>query len=431
MNILRRSKKLYCRRRRSLQVRPGRTKSVWVKSALTWLGLLCFTLFLAGFEEASAEAGRYHVMGVTLPQPTRTSSLEPVGRFAIRPTPVTADVWFSLDKKGRVDSIQLEYDIGDSLVFEPFRDSLEALEFLPFERSGKKRKMRLPGRLTVSGPTTTGKRGSGQKSSQAVLSLPVDAVGEIDDPDLVNLALAEVDRIVPELTLFPPYFYSRPSIAEDTAALYPYALVRVALDSSGTPTDRELVFATDTRLGEMILIASGWAEYRGASVEGTGVPSVGYILVSFYREQNYPTVGWRRQADSLADRLEHTRVRWFSTPGIANFELRATPRAAGERAIHLSRDFFNTAPVVGRMFVSEAGRPDVRTLRGPITNRLRTELKRRVLGMRYYPSVALKMMAKGGAEDYSPVEITPKWDTLLFELIPTDTFDYHMRLLEH
>ena len=408
-----------------------RTKSPLRRVWQTAVGVFVLSaILLTAKVSAAKDTGRYHAMGVTLPQPRVMPVLAPVGRFAIRPTPVTADVWFSLDKKGRVTSLKLDYQPGDSLVFEPYRDSLKRIEFLPLLREGKKRKTRLPARLIVSRPTGGGRQGKSAQESGAHLVFPVDSSGKMTAPDLVNLALAELDRRVARLLRFPPYFYARPAIAEDTALMYPFALVRVELDSAGIPVNRELVYATDRRLGEMILIASGWADYSGATVEGKGAPSEGYILVSFYREQNYPTVAWSPPEDSLADRLEFTRVRWYATPGITEFELSATPRIAGERVIHLSRDYYGLAPVRGRMFISDSGRPDIKTLRGAVSNRLRTELNRRLLAMRYYPSMALKLITESDSVSAASLEPVSKWDTLLFELIPADTFDYHLRLLE-
>ncbi len=247
---------------------------------------------------------------ITLPQPKKGQS-ERLDDIRVRKRNISprtfssAEFTFYINKKGAVDSIGWSHNIADSLVFRPYEDSLLATTFDPGKIRGKKSAFELVAKLFVLG---------NEFGARGIVDFPVNSGGELLD---YSLALKSMERHAyqaPALDSFPSYFYRKPDAENDRESMYEFAIVRVSLDSNGAPGEREVFYATDKDLGEMIQTATGWADYSPARVEGRAVASEGFVFVRFFREIPYPVGTWRGAGEGSASGLESLRVAWI--PGM-------------------------------------------------------------------------------------------------------------------
>lgn len=136
---------------------------------------------------------------------------------------------------------------------------------------------------------------------------PVDTSGRVQDQDLYQKALGLNGVTPPGVVRFPAYHASVKR--KDSAAIYPYLIASMTLDSSGAPTAIDLLRSTTPGFSDQLLNACNWAEYTPALVNGVPRACSLYLVISLFPELHYPVTPLDfSQWDSLP-RLHQSRVR--------------------------------------------------------------------------------------------------------------------------
>ena len=333
---------------------------------------------------SSASAGqRLKLFEITFPQPKkrqmkRLADLRIITRRVVPHIFASTDIIFYLSKKGRVDSIGWDGPQEDSLVFRPYQDSLLATRFEAAKIHGKKSAFALSARLYALGD---------RFGARAVVDLPVNETGELLNYPLALKSLRRYGYQPPELRRFPSYFYRKLDVTDNKELLYQFAIVKVELDSTGAPRDREVYFTTDDELGEMIQVASGWAEYEPAELDGHRIASDGFVFVRFFREIPYPVGPWTSGSDSSSMNLEKMRVSWF--PGEILPDIAPVQKGNQNLQVTLPLSFSQNTFKEARLRVSSLGRALIADVNGVTGNVDRQLLLDKLKSTPFYPGFRL------------------------------------------
>ncbi len=326
---------------------------------------------------------RLKLFDITFPQPKK-GQMKRLADLKINTKRVaphifaSTDIIFYLSKKGRVDSIGWNYPPEDSLVFRPYQDSLLVTRFEAGKVHGKKSAFALAARLYALGD---------RFGARAVVDLPVSEEGESLDYTLGLKSLRRYGYQPPELRRFPSYFYRKLDVENNKELLYQFAIIKVNLDSTGTPQNREVYFTTDDELGEMIQIASGWAEFEPAELDGRKVASDGFALIRFFREIPYPVGPWTRGSDSSSMSLEKMRVSWF--PGEVLPDIAPVQKGSQNLQITLPLSFSQNTAKEAQLRVSALGRASVANVAGVTGAVDRRLLLDKLKSIPFYPGFRL------------------------------------------
>jgi len=375
---------------------------------------LITTLFLIPASSAGAKE-RLKLFDITFPQPKK-GQMERLADVQVRSRRIapqvfaTTDIVFYLNRKGRVDSIGWTHSGKDSLVFRPYQDSLLATEFEAARVQGQKSSFALVARLYVLG---------NRLGSRAVVDLPVDGEGRLRDYSLALKSLERYGYQPPELKRFPPYFYRKLDVTDNKERLYQLALIRVELDATGVPVDRQVYFATDPELGEMIQIATGWAEFAPAELEGRPRASDGFVLVRFFREIPYPVGEWTGDSDSTVGGLERMRVSWI--PGEQLPDIAPVQKGSQNLQVTLPLLFSQNTIKEAQLRVNGAGRVYIASLTGVTGKVDRQLLLEKLKSLPFYPGLRIvNDSASGGAV----INLLQSLGRL--QLIPLDSTTYRL-----
>jgi hypothetical protein len=197
--------------------------------------------------------------------------------------------------------------------------------------------LELPMRLPV---ILTQRRGA----RYPAFSFPVNVWQEIDDRLLYQQALELNGVIVAGTVSFPEYFY-KPSDGELEHRVR-YVTADVYLDSTGLPTNIELVQSTSPQVTSQILAAMNWAEYRPLSVRGHHIPAIIRQTVFLYPSLTYPPPIWRVDALDTLNMFHRSRIQSaFDTIGLYH---RPVPVSAhrGEVVLNKLEDRFTGVATV-------------------------------------------------------------------------------------
>ncbi|MBN4076396.1 hypothetical protein JYT16_01625 [Gemmatimonas aurantiaca] len=298
----------------------------------------------------------------------------------------SADLLLSLDKKGKVSALSIECIERDTSIFYPFRKSLRKLRFVPAQYQGKKIPFELSGVLTIRG----------RYGSLPELLLPVNAQGKFVAPDLGAVSAEANGFSFARVLSFPPYFFNEPKISADTGLVPALALMRVRLDEDGGLLQRELIFTNDSALGEMALIAAGWAEYQPAIFKGEAVASSLLLALRFFTELSYPTPVWNVSAyEELLESdqvLESQRVQSFPDAEIVVIEPEI--RQVSARVIVIGTDTLWQS-VEAKVGIRKFGAVELGVITG-IGNRTSiVKLKKRLENLRMYPALSFHIAEDG------------------------------------
>ncbi len=357
---------------------------------------------------------RVKLFDITVPQPKkgqmeRLSDIRIRGRYISPQVFASTEVIFYLNKKGTVDSLGWSHPEDDSLVFRPYRDSLLATKFEAGKIQGKKSSFALVVRFFALG---------GRLGDRGVADFPVNADGELLDYALALKSLANYGCKAPELVVCPPYYFRKPDIEDSHKRLYDFAVIHVTLDSTGSPRERSIYYASDEGLGEMALITSGWAEYSPASANGSNVESEGFLFIRFFREIAYPVESWKlADLDLSNDDLEQMRVMWI--PGRQFGDIAPVQRANQDLSIRIPLSFSQGSAKKAQLRVDSKGRVQINQLSG-LTGKVDMQITLdKLKSIPFYPAFRL-------STDPSIDMVTLKFLSVLgrLNLLPQDSTTY-------
>ncbi|MCH9032471.1 MAG: hypothetical protein IIB00_09470 [candidate division Zixibacteria bacterium] len=217
--------------------------------------------------------------GISYPLPLKISTLIPARRHKSPNFVGRTDLKLYLSTEGTVDSIAWDLPEGDTMVFQPYRDSILSCKFTPARIDGRETAFALVCGLEVSSSSVRG----GSR-----LLAPFDSSGQMEDYLLLLASGRSNDFSYPEIREFPEYFYTPGEDSTKRRLVGDFAIIDISLDENGNALDRALVFASRTTIGESALISSGWAKYAPAEIGGTGINSVARLIVRYFPELNYP-----------------------------------------------------------------------------------------------------------------------------------------------
>lgn len=330
-----------------------------------------------------AGAGEREFAGLTLPQPKGGSPLQPDGRRRWPTKNASAQLRFEIDTNGKVDELKIDCLPRDTGIFYPYRRSLEELRFEPARYTKKKIPFTLFGSLIVRS----------MRSAPPELILPLNERGEFRSYDLAARS-AEVNGVrLPRVSSFPLYYYVEPPLAADSGSLPDLAVVRVELDERGSALGRELVYASDSVVGDMVLIASGWAEYQPAEYQDNPVASSLLLVVRCFTELSYPTKVWRGDGPVDSDRvLDFQRVRSFADAPLIVLD--------PEIRLETARVFVNGADsswqsIIAHLSVRKTGTVDLGRIEGTGSWNASGNLRSRLSALRVYPALAVYLAGDG------------------------------------
>ncbi len=360
---------------------------------------------------------RLKLFYITLPQPQkgqmeRLADIR-ISRRRIAPRVfASTEIVFYLNKKGKVDSIGWSYAATDSLVFRPYQDSLLATEFEAGKIDGKKVEFALVARFFALG-NNLGARG--------VVDLPVDTEGGLRDYSLALKSLANYGYQPPELVTFPPYFISKLDVEDNKEQLYKFAVLRISLDSTGAVGERSVYFTTDEDLSEMLQVASGWAEYSPATLNGVGIASEGYLFVRFFREVSSPVGQWSAAAsDSIASGLDQMRVTWI--PGSQFGDVAPVRKANPNLTVTLPLAYSHNVAKEALLRIGARGRVNVNDLSGLIGKTDQRIALDKLKSLPFYPAFRL-------VPDSARQQLTLSYLSVLgrLKLLPLDSTTYRLQ----
>ncbi len=279
------------------------------------LALVCLLMFGAGSANASDYSDQPSYLGLTLAYPQEEPE-RPLARFypwvqQVVRTVVTVGV----DSSGSVTSVEPEAGI-DSLLFENVRYLIDELPFCPALWEGRAVESKIPVELIFR--------------PDAKIPLFVFPNGQnLGRED--NWLLAEACRLngieLPELLMFP--VYAGANKHEDTA-LYPRAVIRVDLDTTGQVVGSDVVYSSFADINPLLLSAALWAEFSPATVLGNRSGVTVFLQISLFPAMDYPLKRWR--PENWTDMSFHQRASVRLVADTVGLLFRPIPRTdAGDR----------------------------------------------------------------------------------------------------
>ena len=275
-----------------------------------------------------------------------------------------------LDKKGRVDGVSTPVP-ADTFFVAYVREYLKQIRFEPATVDGKKAASRLP--LWV---------GFSSRSKYPDFFFAIDGRLRVADRERYERCFSLNDIQLPKLEQFPAYFAS--VHWSDTLEVYQLVLLKLRLDTAGTPTGIDTVLAT-LREGAMATASAAlWAGYTPAVVRGEAVASECYLLVSYFPQIIYPTTTWvPGRSDSLPV-LERARVMLLAdTVGLLS---KPQPRQTPGNAIHVTAKVSLMADTIGAVLAVDTFGTASLQLVSKVSPSLRSTLRGIIEDYSFYPA---------------------------------------------
>jgi hypothetical protein len=292
--------------------------------------------------------------GLTFPQPVVGSKLVAEGARRWPTRLAQATLKFDIDKKGKVKQVALDYLPQDSGIFNPFRNSIKNLRFLPAEYQGKKIEFSLAGVLIIRS----------LRNAAPELILPVNEQGLFKSSGLASESALASGIQFAQVTSFPSYFFVEPERSADTA--------------------------------RVPALAPGWAEYQPMLYDGDPVQSSLLLVVRYFTELSYPTGKWTGAKPDTSDRvLEYVRVQ--SYPNAPLLALDPEIRLGLSRVISSEVDTLWQS-VQALLAVEKSGRVELGPIRGAAGRSRSAQLRKSLERLRFYPALAFHISDQGAFE---------------------------------
>jgi len=239
---------------------------------------------------------RPELYGFAPAYPTATPSFSTDLRAPLVPRETGTTVRLHIDSEGMVSSLETDTaePWGLAAYVEPY---LENLTFHPALFRGEPVASILPVEVALR----PGKR-------IPSFEFPLDTAAHAGDGRLYRATLPLNDITEPSVVRFPPYF-GAPNV--DTTAMYRYLLMAVDLDATGRYRSARTVLNTYPAFAAQLRAALLWSKFKPAEVKGEKVPSMLYVLVSFFGTVGYPTSQWPPDSSDRENLLELLRVRSY------------------------------------------------------------------------------------------------------------------------
>ena len=331
--------------------------------------LLVLLFAVAPFVSAAAERPELFGFAPAIP-PEELPLFDPPGNLPwmtyAREIPMVLD----LDKKGRVTGVSTA-DPADTFFVAYVREYLRQIRFEPARVDGKKVSSRLP--LWV---------GFSRRSKYPDFHFPIDGRLRVTDRERCERCYSLNEIRLPMLEQFPEYFAS--VHWSDTLEAYPLVLLKLRLDTAGTPTGIATVLAT-LREGAMTTASAAlWAGYTPAVVRGEAVASECYLLVSYFPQIVYPPAAWVPGRPDSLPVLELARVRLLAdTVGLLSKPL---PRQTPGNAIHVTAKVSLMADTIGAVIAVDTAGKAALQLTSKVSPSLRSTLRGIIEDYSFYPA---------------------------------------------
>ncbi len=316
-------------------------------------------------------AERPQTYGFSLPYPVQLPELVPAGNvpFLTDEKLITAIV--DIDRSGKITAVEAEV-AEDNRFVSYFSEYLTAVRFEPAVRAGEKVDARLPVILQFR-----------LKSRMPDVFFPVDTALTVANRELYFHACSLNGYHFAQIETFPSYFSDLEW--HDSSLTYPYMILGLNLDTAGTVTAADKVFASDPSFVDQVLSASLWADFAPAGFEGRPMASRCFLIVSQYPHTSYPTHQWRRADSSLQTYLESRQLRLVAdTVGLLSEPiLRLYP---GDEVKFGGRFAALRDTIVAAVRVNAAGNLSVLRLDHTLDD-LRNGLIRLVKSLEFFPAV--------------------------------------------
>lgn len=383
-------------------------KESWRSSGLAILVALVSSLSIS---QPVVAAERFDLYGLEFPQPKSAPVISAEGRVIFPPDFIVAGLKIDLNKSGRVDNLAWNYPPADSQKFEPYAKSIRDIKFHPARFAGKNIAFTLSALIVASNKML---------GTPVRLILPLDNVGAVTHSDLLIESSRANGFHPPALVSFPSYFYRTPPVIADTAILPLIAALRIKIDQSGSPKAREIVYASNPDLAEMILVAVNWAKFKAGDFRGEPISGTGILIVQFFSQLKYPTAEWVADAQPLPrSTLESMRIRWY--PENVEFVQVPALRRAGKRTVGAALAYDRNSPKTAMIWVDTRGRIRVESTRGVNLRADRKLLQERIEALRFHPGFRLSHSPESG---YFP---EPMFAFGSIHLAPLDSLFYEIK----
>ncbi len=259
----------------------------------TLLLFLCLALNLAAGGVIASD--RPQLYGFAPAYPT-SLPLFASPEFRIQP-PLERILRLSLEvkKDGSVGKLTTELR-GDSMYVNYVRPYLTSLTFVPASVREKPDRSILPVSVRL-------------RPGVAVpdFYFPVDTNLAVNDLSMFTDAVRSFKVMLPRVLEFPSY--SATLHSTDTLEVYPYVLLKIALDEKGQLTDARIDKSTYPTFDHQVLSAVKYARFEPARIKNKGIASEAYLLVSFFPSISYPNQGWKADTAWQAGLLAKAQIR--------------------------------------------------------------------------------------------------------------------------
>lgn len=352
----------------------------------------------------------YGLHGISYPLPLKISKMIPARRHASPNFVGKTDVKLYLSTKGTVDSIAWDLPENDTLVYQPYRDSILSCKFTPARVAGRKTRFALVCGLEVS---------SGSVRGGSRLLAPFDSAGQMEDYQLLLASARSNDFSYPEIREFPEYFYSEGVDSAERRLIGDFAIVDISLDENGTAVDRALVCASRTTIGEDALISSGWARYAPSEIGGIRVNSVARLIVRYFSELHYPIEKVEENAGihESDGKMEDARIIW-TVPGQTYF-CNPVLRTKTDLLMMAPRGMIEgNYPITAFILIGKDGSSRTISVAGATSSAISKFARERISSFEFYPACVFPAGVK------SESEITLLETFARISLVPADSSSY-------
>jgi len=315
---------------------------------------------------------RPSTLGITLPIPVFVPSMIVDSSLTIPLRDVRFHALVTTD--GRLEDI-LPVESRDSLHLRHYTDFIALIKFQPGLRDSIGSRMHLP---MVLRP--------GETWIEPRILFPVNSDSTVTNTELYLEAISLNGIEIPSIKAFPSYGSLIRN--HDYHRRVPYKIIRLSLNSEGKPDEIFLFDQSFHRFSDQILSAVNWGDYSPMKSGGKTLPSVSYLVVSFFPGIVYPSapLGEQIREEDTLSLLDHIRVRLF--PDTVGLMTPAVPVTTWTGLFKVKKELLpaNHGPYPARIAIDTLGKATLLSKKFG-GRRDRQAFKRLVLDERFYPAM--------------------------------------------
>ncbi len=213
---------------------------------------------------------------------------------------------------------------------------------------------------------------------------PVGPEGDITNPDLCRETYRLNGLEPSELVSFPSYFYlddSRDSLGKSV----PSVLFRLDVNTTGKISSSEMILSSAPGFDRQVKAALLRAVLHPARIKGVAIPSVAWLVISFYPNVSYPTMAWEKTEGSELPFLDQIRLRLL--PDTLGLMQLPTPRRPQGSAFSFKGDHaFKRDTVAAILLIDTLGQVAL-TRADRASVEVQAALRRAATTIKFHPAV--------------------------------------------